>query len=275
MPARSDVAADVAVPAPPFLGERVVKGIQLADYAAFLDERATFLGQWGLKPTRGAGGRSYEELVETEGRPRLRSGWTGSRPRGWSRPASCTATSRRSARATTWWCWTPAGAERERFSFPRQRHDRHLCLADFFRSRDSGETDVVGFQLVTVGVTAQRGDGRAVRQERLPRLPGAARAVGAAHRGAGRVLAPAGPRRARLRRRRPGRPRRPAEGQVPGLPVRVRLPGLPDLEDRAKVVRLLSPERIGVTLSEEFQLHPEQSTDALIVHHPEAKYFSA
>ena len=70
LPARSDVA-DAPVPVPPFFGGRVVKGIPLADYAAFLDERATFLGQWGLKPSRG-GGPSYDELVETQGRPRLR-----------------------------------------------------------------------------------------------------------------------------------------------------------------------------------------------------------
>ena len=60
------------VPTPPFFGTRVVKGIPLADYAALLDERATFLGQWGLRGARGGSGPSYEELVETEGRPRLR-----------------------------------------------------------------------------------------------------------------------------------------------------------------------------------------------------------
>ena len=70
--ARSDVSADIPVPAPPFLGTSVIKGIPLAEYAAYLDERATFMGQWGLKPSREAGGASYEELVETEGRPRLR-----------------------------------------------------------------------------------------------------------------------------------------------------------------------------------------------------------
>src|SRR2546423_3414698 len=69
---RSDVAVDVEVPTPPFLGTRVVRGIALAEYAALLDERATFLGQWGLRGARGGSGPSYEELVETEGRPRLR-----------------------------------------------------------------------------------------------------------------------------------------------------------------------------------------------------------
>ena len=72
MPGRSDVASDNPVPAPPFWGTRIVRGVALADYAAFLDERATFMGQWGLKPGRGEDGASYEQLVETEGRPRLR-----------------------------------------------------------------------------------------------------------------------------------------------------------------------------------------------------------
>src|SRR3989440_2774836 len=69
---RSDVAVEVDIPTPPFFGTRVVRGIPLAEYAALLDERATFLGQWGLRGSRGGSGPTYEQLVETEGRPRLR-----------------------------------------------------------------------------------------------------------------------------------------------------------------------------------------------------------
>ena len=72
VPERSEVAADVDVPVPPFWGTRVVKGVAVADYTGLLDERALFLGQWGLRGVRGGEGPSYEELVETEGRPRLR-----------------------------------------------------------------------------------------------------------------------------------------------------------------------------------------------------------
>ncbi|HEX2290480.1 MAG TPA: dihydropteroate synthase, partial [Pseudonocardiaceae bacterium] len=71
-PARSDVATDVPVPAPPFWGTRVHRGIHAVAYTRLLDERATFMGQWGLRGSRGGKGPSYEELVETEGRPRLR-----------------------------------------------------------------------------------------------------------------------------------------------------------------------------------------------------------
>src|SRR5690606_30006216 len=72
LPERSDVATDVPVPAPPFWGTRVARGIAVAEYAGMLDERATFFGQWGLRGSRAGDGPSYEELVETEGRPRLR-----------------------------------------------------------------------------------------------------------------------------------------------------------------------------------------------------------
>src|SRR5690606_15528930 len=87
MPARSDVSTDNPVPAPPFWGDRISKGIPLADYTAYLDERATFMGQWGLKGSRGDG-PSYEELVETEGRPRMRMWLDRIQTEGWLRSES-------------------------------------------------------------------------------------------------------------------------------------------------------------------------------------------
>jgi hypothetical protein len=166
------------------------------------------------------------------------------------------------------------GAERERLKFPRQRHDRHLCLADFFRSRESGQTDVVGFQLVTVGsriseATAELFAKNAYRDYLELHGLSVQLAEALAEYWHGRVRQELGI----------------AGGDPPDLDglFKVRYqgcryafgyPACPDLEDRAKVMRLLEPERIGVTLSEEFQLAPEQSTDALITHHPEASYFS-
>jgi 5-methyltetrahydrofolate--homocysteine methyltransferase len=275
MPARSDVATDNPVPVPPFRGARVVRGIQLADYAAYLDERATFMGQWGLKPGRGAGGPSYEELVETEGRPRLRAWLDRIQADGLVEAAVAYGYFSAASAGDDLIVADEAGAEQARFSFPRQRHDRHLCLADFFRPADSGEPDVVGFQLVTVG----------------PRLSEATAELFAKHayrdylelHGLSVQLAEALAEywHSRVRAELGFGGDEPA-GLDDLLKVRYRgcryafgYPACPNLEDRAKVMRLLSAERIGVTLSEEFQLSPEQSTDALIVHHPEAKYFSA
>src|SRR4029077_16896801 len=133
-----DVATDNDVPVPPFYGDRIVKGIALAEYAAFLDERATFLGQWGLKPARGGSGPSYEELVEAEGRPRLRMWLDRIQAEGLVEAAGGYGYFPAVSEGNDLVVLDEAGAERERFSFPRQRHDRHLCLADFFRPAGSG-----------------------------------------------------------------------------------------------------------------------------------------
>ena len=210
--ARSDINTDGPVPDAPFLGTEVIKGIPLAEYAAYLDERALFMGQWGLKPSRGNGGPGYEELVETEGRPRLRMWLERMQTEGLLEAAvvygyfRCVSSGndlivlappRGGPGGSSPLASTDGATELERFSFPRQRRDRRLCLADFFKPQGAGPTDVVAFQLATMGRRVARGDRRAVRQERLSRVPRAARPVRPAHRGAGRVLARTGQARAR------------------------------------------------------------------------------
>jgi len=275
MPPRSDVATDNPVPVPPFYGDRIVKGIALADYAAFLDERATFLGQWGLKPGRGGAGPSYEELVEAEGRPRLRMWLDRIQAEGLIEAAVVYGYFPAVSEGNDLVVLDDGGAERERFTFPRQRHDRHLCLADFFRPAASGQPDVVGFQLVTVGTKLSRATAELFAKDAFRdylELHGLSVQLteALAEYWHGRVREELGL----------------AQFDPPGLEGILKVgyrgcrysfgyPACPDLEDRAKVVRLLRPERIGVVLSEEFQLTPEQSTDALIAHHPEARYFSA
>ncbi len=149
--ARSDVATDNPIPTPPFWGDRVVKGIALADYAALLDERATFMGQWGLRGARGGKGPSYEELVETEGRPRLRYWLDRFQTEGILEAAVVYGYFPCVSKGDDLIVLDASGTERTRFTFPRQRRERRLCLADFFRAEDSGETDVVAFTVVTVG----------------------------------------------------------------------------------------------------------------------------
>jgi 5-methyltetrahydrofolate--homocysteine methyltransferase len=275
MPARSEVATDNEVPVPPFYGDRIVKGIALGEYAAFLDERATFLGQWGLKPARGGSGPSYEELVEAEGRPRLRMWLDRIQAEGLVEAAVVYGYFRAVSEGNDLVVLDDSGAERERFTFPRQRHDRHLCLADFFRPAASGEPDVVGFQLVTVGTKLSAATAELFAKDAYRdylELHGLSVQLteALAEYWHGRVRDELGL----------------ASFDPPGLDGILKVgyrgcrysfgyPACPDLDDRAKVVRLLRPERIGVVLSEEFQLVPEQSTDALIAHHPEARYFSA
>jgi len=275
MPARSDVATDNELPSPPFYGDRVIKGIALADYATFLDERATFMGQWGLKPARGATGPSYEELAETEGRPRLRMWLDRIQTESLLEAGVVYGYFPAVSDGNDLVVLDESGGERERFTFPRQRHDRHLCLADFFRPRAFGEPDVVAFQLVTVGskiseATAELFAKDAYRDYLELHGLSVQLTEALAEYWHGRVRADLG-----LAAFDPPLLDDILKVGYRGCRYSFGYPACPELEDRAKVVRLLRPERIGVTLSEGFQLAPEQSTDALIVHHPEARYFSA
>jgi 5-methyltetrahydrofolate--homocysteine methyltransferase len=271
---RSDVSADVPVPRAPFLGTEVIKGIPLAEYAAYLDERALFMGQWGLKPSRG-GGLSYTDLVETEGRPRLRMWLERAQTEGLLGAAVVYGYFRCASSGNDLIVLAADGVtELERFTFPRQRRDRRLCLADFFKPQDSGQTDVVAFQLATMGprVSAATGElfaKNAYRQ--YLELHGLSVQLAEAlaeywHTRIRRELGVGGAD--------PGDLAGFFRVDYQGARYSFGYPACPDLADRAKVMRLLEPSRIGVELSEEMQLHPEQSTDAIVVHHPEAKYFS-
>ncbi|BDM68414.1 methionine synthase [Streptomyces nigrescens] len=272
---RSDVATDNPVPAPPFWGTRVVKGIQLADYASWLDEGALFKGQWGLKQARTGEGPTYEELVETEGRPRLR---------GWLDKLQTENLLEAAVVHGYFPCVSKGedlillhedGTERTRFTFPRQRRGRRLCLADYFRPEESGETDVVGLQVVTVGsrigaATAELFEANSYRD--YLELHGLSVQLAEA-------LAEYWHARVRAELGFGGEDPNDIEDMFAlkyrGARFSLGYGACPDLEDRAKIADLLEPERIGVQLSEEFQLHPEQSTDAIVIHHPEAKYFNA
>ncbi|MFE0633346.1 methionine synthase [Streptomyces sp. NPDC058864] len=271
---RSDVAVDNPVPTPPFWGSRVVKGIPLKDYASWLDEGALFKGQWGLKQAR-TGGPTYEELAETEGRPRLRGLLDRLQSEGLLEAAVVHGYFPCVSKGDDLIILHEDGTERTRFTFPRQRRGRRLCLADFFRPEESGETDVVGLQVVTVG----------------NRISEAANELFAADayrdylelHGLSVQLAEALAEywHARVRGELGFAGEDPAAMEdmfalkYRGARFSLGYGACPDLEDRAKIAELLEPERIGVRLSEEFQLHPEQSTDAIVIHHPEAKYFNA
>ena len=272
---RSDVAADVDIPTPPFFGSRVVKGIQLSDYAGMLDERALFVGQWGLKGNRG----EYENMVEAEGRPRLRSLLNEVQSSGWLNAAVVYG---------YFPCYSEGndlvilhhegddkGKERTRFTFPRQTRDRRLCISDFFASKDSGTTDVVAFHVVTMGSTVSEAAAKlfaANNYREYLELHGLSVQL---------TESLAEHWHARIREELSVKSEDSSDLQgildqgYRGSRYSFGYPACPDLEQQVQLCQLLDPSRIGVELSEEFQLHPEQSTSAIIVHHPEAKYFNA
>ncbi|MGW0122632.1 methionine synthase [Streptomyces sp. NPDC003327] len=272
---RSDVATDNPVPTPPFWGTRVVKGIPLKDYASWLDEGALFKGQWGLKQNRAGDGPTYEELVETEGRPRLRGWLDRLHTENLLEAAVVHGYFPCVSKGDDLIILDEAGNERTRFTFPRQRRGRRLCLADFFRPEESGETDVVGLQVVTVGskigeATAELFASDSYRDYLELHGLSVQLAEALAEYWHARVRAELG-----FAGEDPADVQGMFDLKYRGARFSLGYGACPDLEDRAKIAELLRPERIGVHLSEEFQLHPEQSTDALVIHHPEAKYFNA
>lgn len=272
---RSDVATDNPVPAAPFQGTRIIKGIPLKDYASWLDEGALFKGQWGLKQARAGDGPTYEELVENEGQPRLRGLIDRLQTDNLLEAAVVYGYFPCVSKDDDLIVLDEQGNERTRFSFPRQRRGRRLCLADFFRPEESGEVDVVGFQVVTVGnrigeETAKLFEANAYRDYLELHGLSVQLAEALAEYWHARVRAELG-----FAAEDPADVEDMFALKYRGARFSLGYGACPNLEDRAKIAELLQPERIGVHLSEEFQLHPEQSTDAIVIHHPEAKYFNA
>ncbi|MDL9935888.1 methionine synthase [Gordonia sp. ABSL1-1] len=287
VPARSDVAADNEIPDPPFWGTRIVKGVPIADYMQMLDERALFLGQWGLRGARGGEGPSYEDLVETEGRPRLRE---------WIDRLSVEGILQHAAVVYGYFPAVSHGDTvhvlteprpdadiRFSFEFPRQQRSRFLCIADFIASREAataaGKVDVLPFQLVTMGQpiadfanTLFAAD--AYRDYLEVHGIGVQLTEALAEYWHQRVRGELKFGDRTMASEDPANAQGFFDLEYRGARYSFGYGACPDLEDRAKMIELLEPERIGVVLSEELQLHPEQSTDAFVLHHPEAKYFN-
>jgi 5-methyltetrahydrofolate--homocysteine methyltransferase len=272
---RSDVAIDIDIPQAPFFGSRIVKGIALADYVGMLDERALFVGQWGLKGARG----EFDVMAESEGRPRLRQLLNEVQASGWLEAAVVygyfPCVSEGNDLIILHHEGPLAGQERTRFSFPRQSRDRRLCLADFFASKDSGKTDVVAFHVVTMGNTVSKAANELFAADKY-------REYLELH-GLSVQLTEALAEHWHARIREEMSVRNLDSPDILGIldqgyrgsRYSFGYPACPEIEQQTQLCELLEPGRIGVELSEEFQLHPEQSTSAIIVHHPEAKYFNA
>jgi 5-methyltetrahydrofolate--homocysteine methyltransferase len=267
----SDVARDTPAPPAPFWGDRIVKGIALKDYVAYLDERALFRGQWGLSP--GKTGPDYEELVETEGRPRLRSWLSRVASEGLLEAAVIYGYWPARSQGNSILIGDPADPDRQlaRFDFPRQKRGRHLCLADYVRP----DNDIVALQIVTMGrkvdqAAAELFERNAYRD--YLELHGLSVQLTEAlaeywHARVRSELGIAGQDAADVASI--------LKQQYRGERFSFGYPACPDLSQQVPLCELLGADRIGVSLSEEFQLDPEQSTSAIIFHHPEAGYFNA
>jgi 5-methyltetrahydrofolate--homocysteine methyltransferase len=272
---RSNVSLTNLVPSPPFFGTKVVKGISLLEVAKWLDERATFVGQWGLKPGRNSD-MDLAELIEIEGRPRLRY---------WLDQIQRHSLNEMSVIYGYFPAYSngnqilildePDGKEIETFSFPRQRTGEELCLADYVKPLGHPDNDFVAFHLVTMGSAISRFTANLFEANHYRdylELHGLSVQLteALAEMWHARI-------RAELKIDYEDADTLPEilKQSYRGERYSFGYPACPDLSLQVPLLRLLKPERIGVSLSEEFQLHPEQSTSAIIFHHPEARYFNA
>ncbi|MDQ6887187.1 MAG: methionine synthase [Gemmatimonadota bacterium] len=264
--ARSDVSSSNPIPRPPFLGTRVLRDIPLGEIFELLDLDELFRLQWG---GRGSG-ESYERVVREEFRPALARLSASAERDGWLRPQAVYGYFPVQSSGNDLVVYDPAGfgsdggALREiaRFPFPRQEGRERLCLADYFRSVESGDVDVIAFQIVTVGDAAnQRYAELHAAGEYSEGLYLHGLAVEAAE-----AVAEWLHRRIR---------RELGLGESQGKRYSWGYPACPDLDGHAALFRILpAADALGMELTESYQLIPEQSTAAMVVHHPEAKYYA-
>jgi 5-methyltetrahydrofolate--homocysteine methyltransferase len=271
VPARSDVAVDVDVFTPPFLGSRVAKGISLDEIVGFVNETALFRNQWQFRPEGGEKDDEFKARI----RPTLRSELELAKAEGWLVPAVTWGYFPVSSEGDDLVVWTDDDrrTERLRFHYPRQRKDRFLCIADFFRPTDSGEPDYAAFMIATQGTRATERERELFAENRyqeylmchglsVEMTEALAELWHKRVREEWGFVAEDGPTLTGLFRQK-----------YRGSRYSWGYPACPELDEQVKLAELLDLEQIGVALTEEFMFEPEQTTAAIVVPHPEAKYF--
>ncbi len=279
IPARSpEVETDNTIFVPPFLGSRVVKGLPIDEISGWLNETALFRHQWQFRPVKGEGGKTESDAdFKARMRPTLREELAKAKESGALVPQVAYGYYPANGDGNDLVIWKDDTRTSEwlRFSFPRQGQDPYLCIADFFRPMDSGEVDYAAFHVVTMGQAVSEATARLFAEDRYQEY--------LLLHGLGVEMAEALAEYWH-RRIREEWGFADDDGKLVDMLLRQHYrggryswgyPACPDLEDNAKVAELLEVERIGVAVSEDFQFHPEQTTSAIICHHPRAKYFIA
>jgi 5-methyltetrahydrofolate--homocysteine methyltransferase len=274
LPGRSPaVETDNTVFVPPFLGSRVVKGIALDELVGYVNETALFRNQWQYRPEKGEKDADFKARI----RPTLRDELGKATAAGLLVPQVVYGyyPTNGDGNDVVLWKDETATAEWLRFSFPRERTDPWRCIADFFRPVGSGEVDYAAFSIVTMGSRVSEATAKLFAEDRYTEY--------LLLHGLGVEMAEA---LAEYWHRRIREEWGFADEDGRLVDVLVRqgyrggryswgYPACPDLEDNLKVAELLEADRIGVAVSEDFQYVPEQTTSAIICHHPKAKYFVA
>ena len=276
VPRRSpEAAVDNHVFTPPFIGSRVMKGISLDEIAEYVNETALFRNQWQYRPLEG----ENDEDFKTRIRPELREQLAQAKATGILVPQLVYGYFPANGDGNDVVIWTDESrtTERMRFSYPRQDEAPYLCIADFFRPIESGEVDYASFHIVTMGAKVSEAAAELFAKNEYQKYLnmhgiGVEMAEALAEYWHHRIRSEwgfvdeDGPNLHGLFRQ-----------QYRGGRYSWGYPACPDLEDNAKVAELLEAGRIGIVVNEEtgWQYQPEQTTSAIICHHPRAKYFVA
>jgi 5-methyltetrahydrofolate--homocysteine methyltransferase len=271
---RSAVKTGVPIPEPPFWGSRVVDDIALDDIFPYVNEIALIRGQWQVRKGK-LSADEYNRILREKVMPEFEALKAKVRKEKLLQPKVVYGYFPCQSEGDNLLVYDEQGkAVRARFTFPRQRADRSLCLADYFAPVSSGRKDVVAFQLVTMGRVASEYSARLFAANNYKdylyfhglSVEAAEALAEYWHRRVRQELGIAGRDAAEIRKLF-------AQGYQ-GSRYSFGYPACPRLEDQSMVFELLDAGRIGVKLTDEFSLEPEQSTNALIVHHPEARYFT-
>jgi len=276
IPARSpEVETDNEVFTPPFLGTKVVKGIGLDEIAEYINETALFRNQWQYRPNEGETDADFKDRI----RPLLREQLSAAKSGGYLVPQVVYGYFPVNADSNDLIVWTDdtRTVEKTRFHYPRQKVAPFMCIADFYRSVESGEKDYAAFHIVTMGSPVSEKAAELFAENKYNDYMvlhgiGVEMAEALAEYWHHRIrtewgyVDQDGPSLAGLFRQ-----------QYRGGRYSWGYPACPDLEDNATVAELLEAGRIGIEVSEEtgWQYQPEQTTSAIICHHPKAKYFVA
>jgi len=267
------VANDNEIPEPPFVGSQVVKGIAIDDIAEFVNETALYRNQWGYRPEDGESDDDFKTRVRAVFRQQLAEAKTA----GLLQPQVVYGYFPVNSDGNDLVVWTDTSrtTERTRFSWPRQAKGDFMSIADFFRPVTSAEVDYAAFHIVTMGAAISEAAAELFAADKYEDYLmlhgiGVEMAEALAELWHKRIrtdwgfLDEDGPNLKGLFRQ-----------QYRGGRYSWGYPACPDLEDNVTVFDLLEGDRIGLEVSEEtgFQYQPEQTTSAIICHHPQAKYF--
>ncbi|MCG3203869.1 MAG: Methionine synthase [Elusimicrobia bacterium] len=272
---RSQIKPAAILPQAPFWGSRVVRGLDLKEIYSYINETALLKVRWGFKRVRESTLEEYNQMMEQKVNPLFEKWKQYALREGIFQPQvvygyfPCQADENNLVIFNE-----DTKTERQRYEFPRQKKDPYLCISDFFRPLGSAEMDVIGMMIVTIGAAATpRIQEIYKKNEYTDYLYLHGLSVETAE-----ALAEYWHKRMRQELKIDGedsqKVRELFQQKYQGSRFSFGYPACPHLEDQKKMFELLEPQRIGIELSEEFQLHPEQSTSAIIVHHPQAKYFS-